>query len=453
MDVPNELAYKMASSKRGQIVARHNLSKNADGTASGIGEGQIIEFSIPSSSNGVLASNETYFSMNLAAVSGEIRLGRGGVAGLISRVEILTDQGVLLETLQQYGALHRVVNLTHFSDQYIRDHASGVEGVLPVEQHLYASLATDSKTDAAAFNRVGIDWEAKSEESKFPANAADTFGPVTRVRRATEGKHYDGQFLIDTTPREFYFQLLGSGVFNSSTFFPLFAAGLRVRFILQTAAVALQTGTSYNVSVPKIYYTRLTMSDQLAASMQEALRNKKIYFAYNTFAHRSQNLPANTGALSVELTQPFTRTKGVFAVKRLVSELASGSDSFKFSPANFVNYQFKHDDTFIPNEQVGSVKRAYIELKKANGQLGAHLANFLPYSIYESSEGGAFVVGCNLENLHSDPMSGVSTTGSKTITLNVQLDGSGAAQQMDIWTYYVRVMVIEGMEKRVTVKE
>jgi len=66
---------------------------------------------------------------------------------------------------------------------------------------------------------------------------------------------------------DFYFRLEGSGLLNQEKFMHLFAMGLRINLTLESAAIALRTGTEYTMCNPKIYYTVLIMSDQLAATM------------------------------------------------------------------------------------------------------------------------------------------------------------------------------------------
>jgi hypothetical protein len=66
---------------------------------------QTIIFTIPPSSNKVLAGSETYFSFNVAS-AGSATLG-GSVHRLIERVRILSDSGVVLEELNAFNVLNR----------------------------------------------------------------------------------------------------------------------------------------------------------------------------------------------------------------------------------------------------------------------------------------------------------------------------------------------------------
>jgi hypothetical protein len=71
---------------------------------------------------------------------------------------------------------------------------------------------------------------------------------------------------------DIYFHLEGSGLLNEEKFVPLFAVGLRIELTVESAAITLMSGTECTVSNPKTSYTVSTTSDQLSATMSEALR-------------------------------------------------------------------------------------------------------------------------------------------------------------------------------------
>jgi len=104
LNITDELMYHLPSSKKSQISRREHVSKSADGSQTA-NPSQTIIFTIPLSSNKVLAGSKTYFSFKVAS-AGAATLG-GSVHRLIERVRILSDSGVVLEELNAFNVLNR----------------------------------------------------------------------------------------------------------------------------------------------------------------------------------------------------------------------------------------------------------------------------------------------------------------------------------------------------------
>ena len=77
------------------------------------------------------------------------------------------------------------------------------------------------------------------------------------------------------------------------------------------------------------------MSDQLAATMSEALRKGPLHLPYSTFSHKSDT--RDSASYNVTLTQTYFRLKNLFSVARLTSALSASNDSFNFILTDFYN--------------------------------------------------------------------------------------------------------------------
>jgi len=78
---------------------------------------ETVIFTIPSSSDKMLAGSETYFAFKASSV-GATTFG-GFVYRVIQRLHIFSDSGVVLEELNAFNVLNRIVQITHMSDEYL----------------------------------------------------------------------------------------------------------------------------------------------------------------------------------------------------------------------------------------------------------------------------------------------------------------------------------------------
>jgi len=422
LNITDELMYQLPSSKKSQISRREHVSKSADGSQTA-NPSQTIIFTIPPSSNKVLAGSETYFSFNVASV-GAATLG-GSVHRLIERVRILSDSGVVLEELNAFNVLNRSLQITHMADDYLNE-VEVVSGFNPRQFALYNNVQ-DQLSIATATVSV-----AQSVTSVRPAS----YGASQPASRYEAEKTLVGGI-------DFYFRLEGSGLLNQEKFLPLFAMGLRIELTLESAAIGLRTGTEYVVSNPKIYYTVLTMSDQLAATMSEALRKGPLHLPYSTFSHKSET--RDSASYNIALTQPYFRLKKLFSTVRLTSALSANNDSFNYISTDLYSsgkgVQYRYNDQYYPIDKIDNAKRSYYESRIALNQFGSVELATLPY--IEFVNGGRHVLCANFETLMSDPQSGSSTKNSRSIDMSLEFSSS-ASRRIDVFSQYVRILRIRG---------
>lgn len=422
--LPNELSYKLPKSSKSTISRREHISRSAEGTASDVQPGSTMIFSIPPASNKVLASSETYFSVYLKSPNNTERLG-GPIQNIIERVRILSDNGAVLEDLQNFNVLNRIVQILHMNEDYLED-VEQVSGFIPTRRGIFSETGTE----------VGFADDGKTIDVAKDAS----------VRKPTEVPiDSEGALNGSASGVLFVFRLEASGLLSTDKFFPLFAAGMRIELTLASADIALRVGTAYTVNYPKIHYTLLTMSDQTAATMSQALRAGNLHLPYFTFAHKQASI-ASGDSIDINLSQPLFRVKNIMAVIRANSTLTNGQDSFLFNNTNLygsnAGHQLKYADSYFPVDRIESVKRAYYETKIALNQFGSIDCACLPYSEFASNN--KHVICYNLESLMSDPFSGSSTKNSRNIELNIKWSSAPAASRLDAFTHHVRVMKLKG---------
>jgi hypothetical protein len=219
--------------------------------------------------------------------------------------------------------------------------------------------------------------------------------------------------------------------------------GLRIELTLESAAIGLRTGTEYVVSNPKIYYTVLTMSDQLAATMSEALRKGPLHLPYSTFSHKSET--RDSASYNIALTQPYFRLKNLFSTVRLTSALSANNDSFNYISTDLYSsgkgVQYRYNDQYYPIDKIDNAKRSYYESRIALNQFGSVDLATMPY--IEFVNGGRHVLCANFETLMSDPQSGSSTKNSRSIDMSLEFSSS-ASRRIDVFSQYVRILRIRG---------
>ena len=162
----------------------------------------------------MLRGSEAYFLFNVSSAGSATR--GESFRRLIETVRTLSDSGVVLEELNAFNVLNRIVQVTHVSDDYWND-VKIVSGFQPRQFALYnntrdqMSIATATVTVAqsAAFVRPG------SYGSPQPAS------PYEAEKTLVGG--------ID-----FYFRPEGSGLLNQEKLLPLFAMGFRIALTLES---------------------------------------------------------------------------------------------------------------------------------------------------------------------------------------------------------------------------
>jgi hypothetical protein len=101
--------YQYPSSNNYHISRLEQKSKSSDAFQSA--SRFKPDFSIPPSSNKVLGGIETSSSFNVSSASA-VTLG-GSIDGLIEGVRILSDSEVVLQELNGFNVLNRIVEITH----------------------------------------------------------------------------------------------------------------------------------------------------------------------------------------------------------------------------------------------------------------------------------------------------------------------------------------------------
>lgn len=420
--LPNELNYSIPKSFKSSITRRDMVSRNCTGTSTGINPGQTIIFEIPAASGKCIDLAETYFSVTATATTSVPRLK--DIRDCISRVRILTDSGQELEVLQAANALNRLVLYSHYPDDYL-NHVETAAG-RPPERMLVRSQVDYSDVlqyDAAAFADVFA--------TDNDANAV--------VRRDNEAAAYEGDAAFNSGVYH-VFRVECSGFLNAKQFWPLVLGGLRIEMELEQAAIALQGASgSYTWNTPEIHYSQISLSDQAAASLAQAVKSGKMAFSYATWSHQQSTV--NTTSHTVTISKPYNRVKNLFCVRRLMSDQVAANDSFNFTAADFLNYQWKYGDMYIPIKVVDQLKRAYYEFRKAVGTFGSYSDSATPWLDYRASTGGRFIIAANMESLLSDPYSGVSLSNGQFAELLLN-SSAGTTSRLDIYTYYQQVAAV-----------
>jgi hypothetical protein len=147
-----------------------------------------------SSSNKVLAGSESYFTFNVSS-DGSATFG-GSVNRLTERVRILSDSGAVLEELNAFNVLNRIVQITHMSDDYLND-VEFVSGFTAGQFVLY------NKTQDQLLVATSTVTVAQSANSVRPAS----YGASQSASRYESEKTLLGGI-------DFYFRLEGSGLLN-----------------------------------------------------------------------------------------------------------------------------------------------------------------------------------------------------------------------------------------------
>lgn len=440
LELARQYSYALPEAKDLQIVRREHLSKAPDGASSSIAPSQTISFTIPESP-ALLVPRETYFTMRVKTDSATDYFS-GGIQRLINRVRISSLDGTVLEDVSDYNVLYEgIIRNLFMSDDYELD-ALAVSGV-------YDSYASD---------KVVADSIRLSDDTDFSHRYKDN---STALQSATDDS---AAHLVGTIPTDysnagvlarmntgngklFAFSLDGSGIFGADQFLPLrYMKGLRIELYLESASIAMTSGTNYTINAPKMYYTQCHPSEQVQATLNKMFQRGELALAYDTWSSRNATI-SSSNSVSLDINKAVLRANAVFAVKRLTSILASGYDSFKFNCNNLgttdgtdaSKIQFEWNSIKFPTDPIESRERAYIEARKAVGQWGSVQSDLCKYKDYVADK---FVVACGLMALpEDDAMSGADLKGGKSVLFSMDLS-STETSRIDTFLWYKSVLMM-----------
>lgn len=503
--LPSQMEYPTPSSRRAMITRRENVFKNCDGTSSGITPQSLITFTIPPTNN-LMVPQETYFTMRVQTLDAGARDDiQGNVQRLIQRLRILNTNGEILEDISNFNVLNEMLQKVYFNDDHLYDYLqpegvyqkyggtiTGASSELGYAYDDYVGIdipfnqAGCSLTDGVLTPGVGVfntGLVSLGDTVSVRGTAINQGGTGTviavaagtitlsnlaaaqniaaaNMRKITLIKQKSTYFqdgvkaqMAAGSGKLFSFQLRGSGILMMDKYLPLLhIGGLRIELTLESQTVGLVGGNdSYKINDPKIYYTLLTPSDQLAATLSKAARSGDLHFTYRTFNDRPYTI-TNGSDVNVEMTRPVFRLNNIFVVKRLVANVSSAvNDSFVFDNSNLFGndgtadsyYQFIHNSIYYPVERVQSFERSYTELCKAIGHFG-DLNNAVPFRKYKSPFADTrFVIAQSFETMHeADMFSGSSTKNNKSIIFNAKLSAADSSRY-DFFIYYSRDINIQ----------
>ncbi len=441
-ELGRDMTYNLPRSKASHVQRKEHLMKMSNGAQSGIAGGSKIDFNIPAG-NLLMVPREHYFSCRVKLTNASHLLG-GSVHRLINRIRILTGDGVPLEDINSANVLNELIRIVHMPDSY--------ETAVLAHENVYDSYATDVRV---------ADHIRKSDDLDFSHNYFDNSAAVgTQPNAGTGGpppvpnKRFVGTKKTDfelngrdwtgNDGKLLVFQLHASGLLMHEKFLPLkYLKGLQIEIYLEQASTALTTGTSYTINSPRLYYSAITPSENVDASLNKAYNNGQLNLYFDTWHNRQST--RNSSDFSFDITKSVLRAKNVYVVKRQNSIIASGADSFAFDALNFggsdgtadTYYQFIYNNIRLPVDRVSSVERAFVELLKASGQFGDTSRDVIKFKEYISNK---FVVGVDMETLpQSDKFSGVSTRDSKPIQFDLKLS-TPTNTRLDAFLHYTAVV-------------
>jgi hypothetical protein len=491
--LPDKLLYPAPMSKRAMITRRENVFKNSDGANANIGPNSLITFTIPPTNN-LLVPSETYFTWRVKTGDAGSDI-RGNTQRLIRRLRIMNTNGEILEDISEFNTLNELVQMAHFNDDHLYDYLQpegmykayqttggfGYEeddvvvrnctgtafaytdagrGIVGVASQFTKDLRVGdiiTLGDADAGETASAVVETITDDLNItvsPAIGGNRTGTYMRVYRQ-KGTYKEDAVkarLFAGDGKLFSFQLRASGIMNLNKYIPLqHIGGLRLEITLENQATAIVgTTDSYLVNDPRIYYTLLTPSDQLASALSQASRSGKMNISYGTFDNRQYTV--NSTDTSVELTKPLFRVNTIFAVKRLsaiVSNLTS--NSFVFNSNNLYGtdgtvdtyYQFTHNSIYYPVDRVSSFERSYTEAVKGIGAIGDK-EFAVPFRKYKSPFADSrFFIAQSFETMYEcDANSGSSTKNNKSIIFQCKLSAAESTR-WDFFTHFTRNMNIE----------
>lgn len=502
VSLPSEMIYAAPTSRRAMISRRENVFKNCDGTSSGITPNSVITFTIPPT-NTLIVPQETYFTLRVRTLPDATPTSalQGNVQRILQRVRIMNTNGEILEDITNYNLLNEIIQDAHFNEDHQYDYLQP-EGVYQKYGGTITAATLENGYSYDDFVRIEIPFDAAAAtltagvltpgvgvfntglvslgDIVSVRGTAITHGGVGTVVDVAAGTitlsniaaaqnmvaanfrsivllkpkstYFQDQVQLRMNTgsgKLFSFQLRGSGIMMMDKYLPMqHIGGLRIEFTLENQATALvgPGAPNYVVNDPRIYYTLLTPSDQLAATLSKAARSGKMNFTYNTFDNRQYTI--DSPSIAVELTKPLFRVNNVFMVKRASGIVSSVADnSFVINSTGLYGtdgtdatyYQFTFNSIYFPVDRVNSFERSYKEMVKSVGQLGdIHYA--VPFRKYKSPfNDSKFVIGQSFELMHeADAFSGSSTKNNKSIIFNMERTGGVIATRYDFFTYYLR---------------
>lgn len=429
-------------------------------------DGQTIMFNIPTSSNLVMDSNNTYLKFDLKVTNGAganayIRLDKGGAHGIIKRIRVYSGSN-LLEDLDGYGNL--VANLRVLQQSSA---CAGKESILSgFSNELACNINDASVADAGTLL------------TKIQA-VSNLCVPVISGERLIDDAQTTPFADIaangDTLTRTYCINLMSIVGSLSSKYLPLFSmSSSPVRLELQLenspakfccSEVAL---ASFTVNNAELICAMMELGDTAISIIQNSLMGQPLQFVVPSYRNYQFTAVLGTSQTKVNIPTPakFNSLKSLLCTMRSKS---GGANTFFPHGSNHFNlseFNCRLGSKVVPSKSPASVPEFFTELCKSVSSLADldhepminidnydaqyPVANTETESVIQpnTTSSSSFMIGLDLESFSSSDKSQIFSgynSISDDIYLNVTHSGQGGATtvQYDVYGMYDQLMVCE----------
>ena len=403
--------------------------------------GDLITINIPTRSNIVLATGESYLKFTMqgitCATASSLRFDSCGAHGLIQRIRIYHGSN-LLEDIDNYGMLAKML----FDIQVPTDSAYGKFNILAGTRNDLSALVTNAIVTAG------------DPVQCLQVCAGEQIYSATNAGQKTLS---NGDTSVTTTYCLNLISLMGT--LSTSQYFPLMActsAPIRMEIqLIDTLTKGINTVTAGTLGATtglmnnvEFIANIIELGDSAVQMIESSLEGQPLQYTYADFRNYAYSYAIANSATPVTMPIPakFSSLKSIFLAIR-----DKGFGALTFYPFSSVNYgltdyQFRIGPTVVPSKAISTSTEQFAELVKAIGSMSdltfqpnisktcynvaTSTANSVAIDTYGGTNvsSGAFFIGLDLENYVSAPKDSIfAGWNSNTDDIFCLMNFSGSA--------------------------